>query len=672
MQRRRFLFVWVLAALLAGCTDIPENNLPQDEPINRTEAFEALDGWKFRCKVYGEAQTVADNGGEEEFVKRVDKLLADASAYFQVSGINDEGGNQVHFYMTKFVKFEGPSHQIMMLDENDVDDSFDLRIVINTHAAEDDLAEGWVGAPYMAIGHTHQRTWGANAVGELVVNLARSRGVTPLKGGEVEAINNPVAKKKFEAESCVTNDPFNTHEWSEYAKNVINKAADRRVAKQELSYLPGENIKLRVYNAEGALAKGAQMQLYPVYEGSGQVSTKPLYQGTMNAAGYMIFFKNPFNDEAPDNDDRQIVNYFVTINYDETQGYGWMPLYEALAAGARGDKEFVKSLTLTGNEGPIPGHDYIIRKREWEKLGGWKFRCRVYAERQTVDDHGGRVEFMKKVDKLMSDVSAHFQVPGINDAGGNEVHFFMIDFQEFSGPLSSVVYRTGGVGNPDFDFRMFMHGNTNDSDTPTGWLGPPYMNVSHRHGDLFTGYAIDAIAHEFGHYRGVPDLYASEVEASKNPINGMGHESITCMMNYPYGLRHWSEYALLLINKSADAKVGVDANDYFPKGGTKVVVVDQQGAPVVGATINFYPVYPYSGAVAEQATFGGTTDSEGCYDFGQVNPFYKPGTSDNIVNHLVEVVYQGKKYYDWMPMHEAQTVGCKDINDTYVKKLTLK
>lgn len=52
--------------------------------------------------------------------------------------------------------------------------------------------------------------------------------------------------------------------------------------------------------------------------------------------------------------------------------------------------------------------------------------------------------------------------------------------------------------------------------------------------------------------------------------------------------------------------------------------------------------------------------------------FQVPGTSDNITNHLVEIVYEGKKYYDWMPMHEAQTVGCKDINDTYVKKLTLK
>lgn len=104
----------------------------------------------------------------------------------------------------------------------------------------------------------------------------------------------------------------------------------------------------------------------------------------------------------------------------------------------------------------------------------------------------------------------------------------------------------------------------------------------------------------------------------------------------------------------------------------KMVVVDQQGAPVEGAKINFYPVFAYSGAVAEQAIFEGTTNAEGCYDFGEVNPFYKPGTSDNITNHLVEIVYEGKKYYDWMPMHEAQTVGCKDINDTYVKKLTLK
>ena len=672
VKELRVLLLWLLVALFVGCTNEPESNIPDGDYINRTEEFGELGGWKFRCKVYGEAQTVADNGGQVEFLKKVDQLLADASEYFQVGGINDEGANQVHFYMTEFVEFEGPSREVMMLDESEVADSFDLRLVVNTHAAEDDLAEGWLGEPYLAIGHTHQRTWGANAVGELVVNLARSRGVTPLNGGEIDIRNNAIAKVGFEADECVTNDPFHTHEWSDYAKSVINQAADRRVAKPELDYLPSDKLNLRVLTPEGAIAKGAQMELYPIYDGSGEVSTKSIYKGTMNSAGNMVFFKNPFTDEAPDDDDRQIVNYFVVINYEDTQGYGWMPLYEVLAAGAKGEKEYVRVLQLTGNEGPIPGQDYILRKKEYEKLGGWKFRCRVFGEKQTVKDHGGRIEFMKKVDRFMADVSAHFQVPGINDAGGNEVHFFMIDFQEFSGPISNSIYRTDGVGQPDFDFRMYINGHSPEGDTPTGWLGPPYMNVSHNFGDLFTGWAIDAIAHECGHYRGVPDLYASEVHADKNPINGEAHESITCMMNYPYGLRHWSEYALLLINKSADKRVGVDANDYFPNGGTEVVVVDQQGAPVEGATIKFYPVYPYSYTVTEQPLYEGTTDVAGCYDFGEVNPFFKPGTHDNIVNYLVEVVHNGVKYYEWMPMHEAQTVGCKDIDDTYVKTFTLK
>ncbi|MBQ8335278.1 MAG: hypothetical protein IJY45_03770 [Tidjanibacter sp.] len=659
--KAKLLTLCILAALFVGCANEPDSNIPEGDYINRTEEFDQLGGWKFRCKVYGEAQTVADNGGQVEFMKKVDQLLADASEYFQVSGINDEGGNQVHFYMTEFVEFEGSSREVMKLNESEVADTFDLRLVVNTHAATDDLAEGWLGEPYLAIGHTHQETWGTDAVAELVVNLARSRGVTPLNESKVAKENNEVIAMGFEADECVTNNPSNTRNWSDYAKSVINRAANKRVAKAAMAYMPSTNLKLRVLTAEGEIAKGSTMLLYPVYEGSGRVSAEAIYEGTMNSAGNMIFFKNPFTDEAPDDDERQIINYFVVINYEDVQGYGWMPLYEVLAAGAKGEKEYLKILQLTGNETYPPGQDYMLRKEEFEKLPGWKFRVKVFGEKQTVADYGGRIEFMKKVDKLMADASKGFQVEGLNDAGGNEVHFFMIGFEEFDGPSSRLMYRSDGADSKEFDCRVIINGHAQNGDVSGGWLGSPYLNLGHDFEGLWEGYALDALIHEFGHMRGVPDLYAAEVPVSGNPINGKAFEATKCIMNYPYGNKTWSEYAKLLINASADQRICVKHYNHFPKEGTQIKVVGRKDEPIVGAEIKCYPVAAYSEKVTPTARFVGTTDSEGTYKFPE-NPFVKEGSTnldDNNTNNLIEITYNGKTIYRWLPMYEAETAGAK-------------
>ena len=67
---------------------------------------------------------------------------------------------------------------------------------------------------------------------------------------------------------------------------------------------------------------------------------------------------------------------------------------------------------------PLPEEekDYINRNEVFTQLPGWKFRCKVMVESKTVQDYGGRIEFMKKMDKLLVDASKFFQVPGINDA----------------------------------------------------------------------------------------------------------------------------------------------------------------------------------------------------------------------------------------------------------------
>ncbi len=321
----------------------------------------------------------------------------------------------------------------------------------------------------------------------------------------------------------------------------------------------------------------------------------------------------------------------------------------------------------------IPTDDYILRKNTFDKLPGWKFRCKVLAEKETVRTYGGRIEFMKKVDKLFEDASSYFQVPGINDSGNNQLHFFMIEMVEFEGMSKTYMYDTSGEQDQTYDIRIIINGFPKPDDVSGGWLPAPRLAIGHDFDGLFEGYAIDALVHELGHSRGMIDLYATQVtEPGNNPINGQIYRAGRGIMNYPYGETIWQEYSKLLLNASSNRRIAFHHYHFFPAG-YKVKVIDPAGTVVTDCHLRFYPVYPYSNRVTETPLYEGAPSVTGFFNFPQ-NPFINRGSTDpnnNIYNFLVEVTHSGKKTYTWMPIQDAELAGVKGT-ETYVFEIRIE
>lgn len=319
---------------------------------------------------------------------------------------------------------------------------------------------------------------------------------------------------------------------------------------------------------------------------------------------------------------------------------------------------------------------FINRKAYFDSLPGWKFRCKVMAEATTVQDHGGPLAFKEKMDTAIAKASRKFQVAGINDAGGNQVHFYMSDMEQFTGASSQYTTKQW-VNDNSLDLMLVVNGNAAAGDDSWGWRRAPYLTLGHDYDGLFGASAVDALLHEFGHVRGMYDLYLGEVEASKNPINGKGYESVKCIMNYPYGETVWSEFSKTIVNASAGKKVASFYWDFFPSV-FRLNVKRKNNTAATGAQLRFYPVIQTSTGNEVRANdvvqYRNTLGSTGIYTFDPPNPFaVNQVPSNNIYNFLVEVVYTVNtteyKEYAWMPMNDALIAGSK--GQDYELKITL-
>lgn len=318
---------------------------------------------------------------------------------------------------------------------------------------------------------------------------------------------------------------------------------------------------------------------------------------------------------------------------------------------------------------PFKTAAYLNRQAYFDSLPGWKLRCKVMVEAQTVRDHGGIMAFKEKMDTAIAKSSRRFQVPGINDAGGNQLHFYMIDVEQFTG--ASTQYTTKQWLNDNtLDFMLVVNGNAASGDDSWGWRRAPYLTLGHDYAGLFGDNAVDALLHEFGHVRGMYDLYLGEVTAAKNPVSGMGYESVRCIMNYPYGGETvWSEFSKIIINASAGSKVAKPYWDFFPTA-FSVNVKRKDHTAAAGARLRFYPVIQTSTGNEVRANdvvqYRATLDASGGYVFYPPNPFaVNQVASNNIYNFLVEVIYTAGateyKEYTWMPMNDALVAGSKGL-----------
>lgn len=304
--------------------------------------------------------------------------------------------------------------------------------------------------------------------------------------------------------------------------------------------------------------------------------------------------------------------------------------------------------------------EYINRHAVFENLPGWKFRCKVLVESKTISDHGGPFAFKAKMDDALVRAGKKFQVPGLNDAGNNEIHFYMTEFIPFEGSSGQFRYLRG-ADDLDMDILLIVNSNAASDDLSWGWLRTPYLTLGHDYTGLFGEKAVDALLHEFGHARGMYDLYLGEVpNGANNPVNGQPFESKRCIMNYPYGETVWSEFSRFIINESAGEKIAKFYWDYFPEE-FHIDVVQKNGAAAVGAKLSFYPVFANSNAVRanDVVKYRATTGVTGRYTFPD-NPYaIDQNVRNNVYNYLVQIEYNGTTEYRWMPMDDALIAGSK-------------
>ena len=221
------------------------------------------------------------------------------------------------------------------------------------------------------------------------------------------------------------------------------------------------------------------------------------------------------------------------------------------------------------------------------------FRVKIGIDRESVDSLGGRERVIRHIEEMFRRVNRAFNY----DARFRAIYDFVVDWNAFyiyDGVSADEVMKP----HPDHDYLVVMDGYKSDPrEVGGGWYGDTIQTVYHSrtHNDRFNSPfepgAVDGIIHEFGHARGIPDIYAMKVDADKNPVNGRAFHAVRCIMDYPYGEVHWSDYAVHMINMAGGRNVNIDdlVAGALPER-IRVEVADDRDAPVKDAAVRFYPV----------------------------------------------------------------------------------
>ena len=305
----------------------------------------------------------------------------------------------------------------------------------------------------------------------------------------------------------------------------------------------------------------------------------------------------------------------------------------------------------------------------------YTFRVKIGIDRESVDSLGGRERVLQQIEEMFRRINRAFNY----DARFQAIYDFVVDWDAFyiyDGLSTEEVMKP----HPDHDYLVVMDGYKSDPrEVGGGWYGDTIQTIYHArtHNDRFNSPfepgAIDGIIHEFGHARGVPDIYAMKVDADKNPVNGRAFYCERCIMDYCYGEEHWSDYAVHMINLAAGYNVNIDdlVTAALPEQ-IRVEVVDELGEPVRNAAVRFYPVRWYTNSVNADPCVVSETDRKGRCVL-PVSQVFVPEKEFGVryCNCLIEVESDGIKTYGWLPLyelHDARFAG----NKCCVQRLTLK
>lgn len=287
----------------------------------------------------------------------------------------------------------------------------------------------------------------------------------------------------------------------------------------------------------------------------------------------------------------------------------------------------------------------------------YRFSVKVCIDAESVDSLGGEQRVRGLVQDMFRQINRAFNHPRRFKA----VYDFSVDWDAFyiyKGISSEEVFKP----HPEHDYLVVIDGYKSDpKEMGGGWYGAETQTVYHArtHNDRFNNPfdqgAIDGIIHEFGHARGVPDIYAMGVDAGKNPVAPIGCDKVRCIMDYPYGETWWSDYAVAIIDAAGGKRVEIDnlVKAYRPQF-IDIRLINQAGIPVEGGTISIYPVGWYSSSVSATPIQEGMLGPGGKIRLnGSVY-----GDSDEYglkyPNLFVKATKGDNTAYGWLPLYETE------------------
>lgn len=188
--------------------------------------------------------------------------------------------------------------------------------------------------------------------------------------------------------------------------------------------------------------------------------------------------------------------------------------------------------------------------------------------------------------------------------------------------------------------------------------------------DILSKYnTTETLAHELGHARGVPDIYAMEVK--ENPINGEKFVPVECMMNICWGADSWSEYSQLLINRNRDYVYGdgkfIGLEEPFHQDELELKVT-KNGVPLSFGRVTVYPEYNLEYKIETTPLMTGTLTNEGTMKIDPKLFFNQHGI---LVGTALIEVEADEKYYRFLPVYEFQVAYLKGEKTKYVVEMKI-
>lgn len=318
-----------------------------------------------------------------------------------------------------------------------------------------------------------------------------------------------------------------------------------------------------------------------------------------------------------------------------------------------------------------------------------EYRVFVAVDKAGVEHWGGKEAYRAKLDAFFEQVNAFWNKAG---AGRFTYYFrYIPDLQVIydcsSRQLENIYKKSAGFPNHDLLLIIDSILDFDDEEGAKGWYcGGGADNLSMvvcrsrsktEYEDLFgIDYFHRGLAHEFGHYRGVTDLYADKILAKNNPVNNRLYEPDSCVMNSHYHTYTWSSYAVNIINYTARSKrPGRDFPDLFKQmfPENMLVSVNVKGKKKKGVKLNLYGSRAkFNDLIAIPYRTYETDEKGECLITGVPELYDRPApplhTGELPYNRwftfLLEAEYRGQKKYVWLPEYEVQQTFFES-KDTY-------